>query len=407
MAGTSAQAPTAAATGASRAAALKQQARQALLAARPELVALSHRIHGHPELAFDEHRAAAWLAAALEAHGFRVTRGVAGLSTAFDATWGSGDLVVGLCAEYDALPEIGHACGHNLIAAAAVGAAVALAPVADRAGLTVRVLGTPAEEQGGGKVLMLERGAFTGVHLAMLVHPGPTAADVVSCRALACSQITVEFRGRAAHAGAHPDRGLNAGDAATIAQVAIGLVRQHLMPRDRVHGIVTSGGTAANVIPDRVTMRYLLRSDSLARLGALEERVTACLQAGALGSGCTVTVAHDEPGYSHFEGDRDLESFYRANLLAMGRPPGPDPSEPPGYSTDMGNVSLALPAIQPTVGIGTGAVVNHQAEFAAHCIGSAADDALLRGAQALSWTSIDAALTDKTRGRLRAGIRRP
>ncbi len=396
-------------TGAALAAApdpLKAIADLAITAAAPELLALSHRLNDEPELAFQEHRAAGWIADALGAYGFAIERGTAGLPTALTARSGTGALVIGLCAEYDALPEIGHACGHNVIAAAAVGAALGLARVADAAGLTVQLLGTPAEEAGGGKALMLERGAFAGIHAAMLVHPGPFGVDSVPCRALACAGLTVTYQGLAAHAGAHPERGRNAADAATVAQVAIGLLRQQMNPHDRVHGIVTAGGAAANVIPDHVTLAYTLRAPTLAALRRLERRVLRCFRAGALATGCRVAVTHDEPAYAHFEGDRDLEALYTANLVAIGGRPTPGPDHPPGFSTDMGNVSLALPALHPTVGIDAGDAVNHQAAFAAHSRGPSADAAVLRGARAMARTAIDAALTARVRARLLAGRRR-
>jgi amidohydrolase len=386
--------------------AVKQKARDAIEGASGALIELSHRIQANPELAFEEHQASGWVAEILEANGFAVDRGVAGLPTAFAATAGTGDLAIGLCAEYDALPEVGHACGHNVIAAASVGTAIALAGLGDELGLTVRVLGTPAEEKGGGKVLMLERGAFDGIHAAMLVHPGPFGADEVSCTAIACSELVVEYTGRAAHAAGYPHLGLNAADAATIAQVGVGLLRQHFEPGDRVHGIVTHGGGAPNVIPERTTLSYYVRASKLERLEALEQRVRACFEAGALATGCRVEITHPGPTYSHFEGDRDLEALYAENLSALGtKPQPPDPDSL--YSTDMANISLALPTIHPTIGIDSGESVNHQAEFAAHCVEPSADEALVRGATAMAWTCIDAATNDEVRMRLLAGRRAP
>ena len=384
---------------------LKDAARRAVEAAGPELIGLSHRIQANPELAFQEHSAAGWVVDALAAGGFAVERGVADLPTALMATAGTGELTVGLCAEYDALPEVGHACGHNVIAAASVGAGIALASVAGELDITVRVLGTPAEEKGGGKVLMLERGAFDGIHAAMLVHPGPFGADEVQCTAIACSELVVEFTGRAAHAAAYPQLGRNAADAATVAQVAVGLLRQHLESSDRVHGIVTHGGAAPNVIPERTTMSYYLRAPRLERLDELERRVRDCFEAGAMATGCTVAIRQDGPTYSHFEGDIDLEALYAANLKAIGTEPQPAPNDV-FYSTDMSNVSLAIPTIHPTVGIDSGQAVNHEAAFAARCAEPSADRAVLRGATAMAWTCIDAATDDVLRRRLLAGTRR-
>lgn len=226
---------------------------------RGDLVELSHSIHAEPELAFAEHRSCAKTQALVAERGFEVTAGVAGLDTAFRAVFGSGSLVVGICAEYDALPGIGHACGHNIIAASAVGTALALAEVADQLDLTVVLLGTPAEEAGGGKALMLDAGVFDDVAATVMLHPGPI--DIARARSLALSQVAVEYLGREAHAAVAPYLGLNAADAITVSQVAIGLLRQQLAPGQMVHGIVTDGGQATNVIPARTEMHYTMRAN--------------------------------------------------------------------------------------------------------------------------------------------------
>jgi amidohydrolase len=305
-----------------------------------------------------------------------------------------------VCAEYDALPDVGHACGHNIIAATAVGAGLALASVADDIGLTVRVLGTPAEEGGGGKVLMLERGAFAGVHAAMMVHPWPTKRRTGSC--LAVAHYDVHFAGREAHASAAPWKGVNAQDALTIAQVAIGLMRQQLAPGDQVHGVVTKSSSAANVIPAAITARYMVRSLTSQGLAALRPRVDACFEAGALATGCTLEYEELSPVYSHMEPDPALLRAYRANAEALGRSfEADDDGNPlPTLSTDMANVSLAVPTIHPLIGIETDGAVNHQHEFAAACITPSADAAVRDGAVALAWTAIDAATDPALRKRL-------
>src|SRR5213593_4245111 len=249
--------------------------RERVAAHRDRLVALSHRIHAHPELAFEEERASAWCAEALDATGFTVERGVCDLPTAFVARAGAGPLHLALCAEYDCLPGIGHACGHNLIAAMAVGAGIAAAQVADELGLTIRIIGTPAEELGGGgKIILLERGAFAGAHAAMMVHPSPT--DNVAPMMLANAHFSVRYTGKEAHASAYPELGINAADALTMAQVAIGLLRQHIHPTDRVHGIVTKGGEAPNIIPAETTARYIVRAKTLDDLEAIRSKVLRC-----------------------------------------------------------------------------------------------------------------------------------
>jgi amidohydrolase len=377
--------------------------------ARERLTGLSHRLHAHPEVAWAEERAAAWVAAELAGAGFDVEASACGLPTAFIARTGSGPLHVGICAEYDALPGLGHACGHNIIAASAVGAGLALAAVADDLGLTVSVLGTPAEEGGGGKIYMLERGAFARVHAAMMVHPGPV--DVAEARPFAVSHLKIRYRGKASHAAAYPEQGVNAADAFTVAQVAIGLLRQQLPANTRVHGIVTQGGDAPNAIPEQTEGRWYVRAETLGALAGLEPRLRRCFEAGALATGCELEIEQEAPPYAEFRNDPGLLPLYRANAERLGRrfaAAGPDgPGGAAGRmnraSTDMGNVSLALPAIHPYIGIGSLPAVNHQKEFAAACVTPAADAALIDGAIALAWTAADAARDDELRGRLTAG----
>jgi len=365
-----------------------------------QLVSLSHSVHSTPELCFHETASAHAVAEAMRAGGLQVHEGVYDLPTALESRAGDGELVVAVCAEYDALPGIGHACGHNIIAATAVGAGLALAAVADDLGLTVRVLGTPAEEGGGGKVLMLERGAFAGVHAAMMVHPWPTERLTGSC--LAVAHYDVSYSGREAHASAAPWEGINAQDALTVAQVAIALLRQQLPPGDQVHGVVRQSPGAANVIPAAVTARYMVRSPTAERLAALRPRIDACFEAGALATGCSVRYEELSPVYSHMEADPILLEAYRANAEALGRhfDADDDGAPLPTFSTDMANVSLAVPTIHPLIGIETHGAVNHQHEFAAACITPSADAAVRDGAVALAWTAIDAATDPALRARL-------
>src|ERR1700727_2703199 len=349
-----------------------------------ELVALSHSVHSTPELCFGETTSAHAVAKALRAGGLAVREGVYHLPTALESRAGDGELVVAVCAWYDPLPDVGHACGHNIIAATAVGAGLALASVADELGLTVRVLGTPAEEGGGGKILMLERGAFAGVHAAMMVHPWPTERLTGSC--LAVAHYDVHFSGREAHASAAPWQGVNAQDALTVPQVAIGLLRQQLPPGDQVHGVVRESPGAANVIPASVTARYMVRSRTAEGLRALRPRIDACFEAGALATGCTLAYEELSPVYSHMEADPALLRAYRGNAEALGRSfEADDDGKPlPTFSTDMANVSLAVPTIHPLIGIETHGAVNHQHDFAAACITPSADAAVRDGAGAVA-----------------------
>ena len=381
----------------------KAAARERIEAHREELVALSHRIHAHPELAFEEVRASAWVADALAEAGLEVERGVAGLPTALRASAGPGPLTIAVCAEYDALPGVGHACGHNVIAAAAVGAGIGLAQVAADLGLRVQVMGTPAEEDGGGKILLLERGAFAGAHAAMMVHPSPYEQPAMPV--IAIVQFGVDYTGKAAHASAYPEQGVNAADAQVVAQVAIGLLRQHLRPTDRVHGIVTKGGDAANIVPASTSATYMVRARTLEELGEVYARVVRCFEAGALATGATLAIDRDRAPYSEMRHDRELVGLYQRNAEALGRVfPTSDelPRRGPG-STDMGNVSLAIPSIHPTIAIESDGAVNHQPEFAAACATASADQAVLDGAVAMAWTAIDAATDPAVRQRLLAG----
>jgi amidohydrolase len=369
------------------------------------LVDLSHRIHANPETRFEEERSSEWCATALADAGFAIDAGVAELPTAFVATAGTGDLVLSICAEYDALPGIGHACGHNVIAASAVGAALALAPLADDLGITVKVMGTPAEEGGGGKILMLERGVFDGVHAAMMVHPSPTEMDHMPC--LAVAHVDVHYTGKEAHASAFPELGINAADALTVAQTAIGLLRQHIPSEARVHGIVTHGGEAPNVVPAHTVGKWYIRERTLQHLAELRPRVERCFEAGAIATGCDYEVIPQSPDYSEMRDDLDLRNLYRANAEGLGRR-FPDLGgflDKMSGSTDMANISLAIPTIHPMLGLDCFPVSNHQPDFAAFCATPTADKAMRDGAVAMAWTAIDAATQPVVRERLLAAGR--
>ncbi|MDP9341716.1 MAG: M20 family metallopeptidase [Actinomycetota bacterium] len=379
---------------------LKEAARARLERAREALLDLSHRIHANPELGYEEEQASTWVAEALELGGFRVERGICELPTAFRGTVGTGPLHVAICAEYDALPDIGHACGHNVIAAAAVGAGLALAEVADDAGLTVSVVGTPAEEGGGGKILMLERGGFEGVHAAMMVHPAPF--ELVEMPIIAAVSFDLRYTGREAHASAFPELGINAADALVVAQVGIGLLRQHLRQTDRVHGIVTKGGDAQNVVPAHTEAQYMVRASTLAELQEVRDKVMRCFEAGALATGATLEVVHEYPAYAEMRHDPDMARLYRRNAEAIGRtfPDLGDMVKRAAASTDMGNVSLAIPTIHPALGIDSLPAVNHQPAFTAQCVAEPADRAAIEGALAMAWTAIDMAADGQLSRRL-------
>ena len=384
----------------------KAAARLRLESIRDDLLSLSRRIHANPELGYEEEKASTWVAEALAAAGFDVRLGACDLPTAIVARAGSGPLHIAFCAEYDCLPGIGHACGHNIIAAMSVGAAIAAAKVADEAGLTVSLIGTPAEEGIlGGKIKLLERGAFYTVHAAMMVHPAPF--DLTEPPIIAAALLDLEYTGKEAHASAFPERGINAADALTVAQTAIGLLRQHIRSTDRIHGFITKGGEAPNIIPAHTAAQYMVRAESLKELERLLPRVHRCFEAGALATGSTVRIKGGDRPYSQMRHDTELAALYRGNATGLGRklldaspsPAGLDLSRA-AASTDMGNVSLRIPSIHPMIGIESLPAVNHQPEFTAHCIKPEADRALFDGALALAWTAIDAATNAAVRARL-------
>jgi amidohydrolase len=367
-----------------------------------DLVEPSHSIHAEPELAFAEHRSCAKTRALVAERGFEITAAPGGLDTAFRADFGSGPLVVGVCAEYDALPGIGHACGHNIIAASAVGTALALAEVADDLGLTVVLLGTPAEESGGGKVLMLGAGTFDDIAVAVMLHPGTT--DIAAARSLALSEVSVHYRGKESHAAIAPYLGRNAADAMTVAQVSIGLLRQQMAPGQMAHGIVIDGGAAVNVIPGHATLQYAMRATESNSLRELEGRIHACFEAGALATGCDYELEQVAPGYAELAPDSWLASVCRDEMRRLGRESVPAEVEPslPMGSTDMGNVTQVLPGIHPLIGIDAGGAVNHQPGFATAAAGPSADRAVVDGAIMLARTIVQLAETPAERDRVLA-----
>ena len=381
---------------------VRDVATEAVRSASGVLLDVSHFIHGHPELGYEEFLSAEVVARAAENAGFTLERGIASLPTAFRATVGTGDLHIVFCAEYDALPDVGHACGHNIIAASSLGAAIGLAAVAHELGLTVTLLGTPSEEGGGGKIDLLKAGYFDGVHAAMMVHPWPNERLEATC--LAVDHFDVTFTGKEAHASAAPFEGVNALDALTIAQVALALLRQQLPPGDQFHGIVVEGGSAANIIPSHVVGRFMARSITNERLGELRERVNACFEAGALATGALLRIEELGSPFSHMVSDAAILGHYRDAAEALGRRFDLDDAGAPRptISTDMANVSLVVPSIHPLLAIPTHGAVNHQPEFTQACLGEAADQAVLDGAIALACTAISVAQDQALRARLLA-----
>jgi amidohydrolase len=340
----------------------KSRIAQAIDAARPEILDLSHRIHAHPEPAFEERLAAGWVAEAIARHGYDVEHPAGRLETAVRGTLTGGRGAAGprvaILAEYDALPGIGHACGHNTMAASGVGAAIGLAAVAgDLAGQIV-FLGTPAEERGSGKQYMLDDGLFDRVDAALLFHPSDLTQ--IEARLLASEDVDVTFRGRASHAASEPWEGRNALDALILLFNSIGLWRQQLRPDARVHGIILEGGSAANIIPDRGVARFMVRSQEQSYFEAMLPHFRELCEAAALATDCSVEVAFS--GHSDtMRHNRVLGSRYLANLEPYGI--REDPPSPNMGSSDMGNVSLALPTIHPSLAICDAGVPGHSIEF--------------------------------------------
>jgi amidohydrolase len=360
------------------------------VAARTDsLLDLSHDIWEHPELNFEEHHAHGVLTDALEAAGLEVERHAYGLETAFRAQVGDGSgPVVAICCEYDALPGIGHACGHNIIAAAGLGAGLAAAGVAEQFGATVIILGTPAEEGGGGKIIMAERAAFDGVDVAMMVHPADAELDAF--HTLAVHHMSCEFHGHAAHAAAAPEMGRNALDAAVLAYQNVAALRQHIAVDERIHGIFTDGGAKPNIVPDYAAQEWFVRSATPTRLLALEERVLNALAAGASATGCDFTSTWISPPYSDMVNISALQDVWIRHLSDLGRDVQPAATRPTLMgSTDMGNVSYVAPSIHPMIRVAPDGVSIHTEDFADFALGLQGDAAVVDGALGLALTAVD------------------
>jgi amidohydrolase len=365
------------------------------------LLDVSRQIHAHPELCFEERFAHDLLTGVLEGEGLTVTRAARGVETAFEATAGSSGSQVAVVCEYDALPGIGHACGHNVIAAAGLGAGLAAAALADELGGRVLVVGSPAEEGGGGKVPLIDGGTFGDAVAALMVHPAD--ADLEAMDVVALHQVHVTYHGEAAHAAAAPHHGRNALDAAVLGYVNVAALRQHIDPRERVHGIITDGGDKPNIVPAFARAEWIVRSTTVARLEVLKDRVLGCLQAGADAAGCEMRLEWIDPVYADMIDSGPLVERYRANAAALGRAVrAPSPSGRVVGSTDMGNVSYALPSIHPMIQVAPPGVPIHTPAFAGFAGGPEGDRAVLDGAKALAFTVADLWLDQALAGRAAA-----
>jgi len=336
---------------------------------REEIHALARALHADPEIAFEEHGAHARCTTLLEGASFTVERGAGGLPTAFRAQLGAGSLVAALCVEYDALPGIGHGCGHSLIAGASLGAALALAGVPgllDELDLTLLVIGTPAEEHGGGKQLLLDAGVFDGVHLALMTHPTPhtDTYDVLGSTSQAVGRWRATFTGRGAHAAANPADGINANDAAVVAQVAAGLLRQRIRDGERL-ALVPQQDGVTNIVPEQAVVDFECRALTMESFAQLQADLVACFEGAALATGTSLEITASEPVYEPLDQDEVLGRAWNRAISALGRPLAGSLGAS-AASTDMGNVSQRLPALHPFVGITGAGGALHTREFADH-----------------------------------------
>lgn len=377
---------------------VKERIAQRVREAHPHLRTISHTIHENPEIMFQEHRAAALLTEELEEHGFAVERGVAGLETSFVASYGSGEPCVAIIAEYDALPKLGHACGHNLIATWAIGAGIALREALPDVQGTIKVIGTPAEEGGGGKVTMAEAGVFRGVDAAMMIHG---ASNMYLDRgSLAVTPFKIEFFGRSAHAAASPEKGINALDAVLQVFFSINALRQAFRAHTRIHGVITHGGEASNVIPDYTAAEILVRSRDVEYLAELNQRFRAIVEAAALATGTRVEITEGLT-YKPRVCNTALVETYRDNLLDMGLKFEVPPADQGVGSSDIGDVSQLVPTIHPYMKICNRGVAGHTPEFAAASASPRADELIATGSTLLAWTAADVLLNPQVRDRLR------
>jgi amidohydrolase len=365
----------------------KVEAKDRVELQRQQLIQLSLNIHDNPELGFEEEKASAWLTGYLEDSGFHVEQGIVGLATAFRATYGQGSPRIALLAEYDALPKIGHGCGHNIIATSAVGAGVASKPVIDQLGGSVVVLGTPAEESIGGKIDMVNAGAFKEIDITMMVHPN--VLNMVTVQTLACSSLEVEFFGQPAHAAAQPHRGINALEAMVLAFTSINSLRQHVKGEARIHGIITDGGEAPNIVPAHSAALFLIRALDNEYLAELKDKVLNCFTGASVASGARLEYRWRDRTYAPMKNNATLAGLFKQNLESLGRHVEAfDPRFGFG-STDMGNVSQVVPSIHPTIAIASPGVSIHTQDFASAAASEAGHEGLMDAAKAMAMTVAD------------------
>ena len=358
-----------------------------------ELSDLSKKLHDNPEIAFEEHQASDWLAEYLEKNGFNVEKGICKLPTAFRGRYGTGQPVIAFLAEYDALPKIGHACGHNLIATSAVAAGMASKRAVDELGGSVMVFGTPGEELYGGKAVMAERGAFTDVDMAMIAHPG--GGNTVVMNTLACETLEVEFTGKGAHAAAEPEVGINALEAMIQSYNAINSLRQHIRERARIHGVITDGGEAANIVPAHTAATFMVRAEDDTYLDELKKKVINCFSGAATATGAKLKYKWGEH-YAAMLNNLTMARLFRQNMQSLGRSIRLGGNTMITFSTDVGNVSQLLPTIQPMVAIAPDDVLIHTPQFARAAASEDGLRGLLDAAKAMAMTVVDLLASTET-----------
>jgi len=371
---------------------------------KSDLIEISRQIHAHPETNFEERFAHKILTDYIADQKLAVTRGAYDLDTAFDVSisGGSGPTVAVLC-EYDALPGIGHACGHNIIATAGLGAGLALSGVVEQCDGNLRLMGTPAEEGGGGKIEMARKGAFEGVDAAMMIHPSD--ADLARMNAIAVQNLFVKFHGLAAHAAVSPHKGKNALDAAVLGYMNVAALRQHILPTERIHGIFTNAGEKPNIVPRETEMDWYVRSPTIETLQPLKKRVAQCLEGGAVAAGCTVSFDWQGNTFADLVDNVPLLESYVRNAEIFGRKmtteflPGTG-----GGSTDMGNISYLVPSIHPMLQVAPSGVSLHSAAFADHAKGEEANRAILDGAKIMAMTAIDMWVSDSLQRQVKSAF---
>ncbi|MEX2236498.1 MAG: M20 family metallopeptidase [Dehalococcoidia bacterium] len=364
----------------------KKRAASAVEGERKRLVETSLAIHEDNELGFKEVRSSARLADLLKDWGFRVEKPAYGMETAFRAEWGEGPLTIAYFCEYDALPQIGHACGHNLIATCGAAGALGLKSALDPSAVRIIVFGSPAEEGGSGKVKMITGGCLEGVDVALMAHP--SAVDIDTPTMFGVARLDVDYRGKSAHASAAPEAGVNALDAFMIGYQAVAALRQHIRRDARIHGIITEGGAAPNIVPEHTAGRFYVRALHPGYLEELKERVLNCFRAGGLATGCEFTYVWADDSCDPVRSNKLLAGIYRENAEALGRNFIDRARDISGGSTDMGNVSQLVPSIHPMFGIG-GSAMNHTPEFTAEAAAPQAQEAMIAVGKALAMTGID------------------